>query len=78
MTYSFFKLVFQRLSCPELTVVLLFFQSQEEMDELKKKVAVLECQLRKSETAKKSFEMSTGKLLSFVEVMSHSEDHSEF
>ncbi|XP_036938287.1 syntaxin-binding protein 4-like isoform X4 [Acanthopagrus latus] len=40
---------------------------QEETDELKKKVAVLECQLRKSETAKKGFEMSTGKLLSFVE-----------
>uniref|UniRef100_A0A665VYD5 Syntaxin binding protein 4 n=1 Tax=Echeneis naucrates TaxID=173247 RepID=A0A665VYD5_ECHNA len=36
--------------------------------ELKKKVAVLECQLRKSEAAKKGFEMSTGKLLSFVEV----------
>lgn len=43
---------------------------QEETDELKKKVAVLECQLRKSETAKKGFEMSTGKLLSFVEVNS--------
>ncbi|XP_035469008.1 syntaxin-binding protein 4 isoform X1 [Scophthalmus maximus] len=36
-------------------------------DELKKRVAVAECQLRKSEAAKKSFEMSTGKLLSFVE-----------
>ncbi|XP_056222375.1 syntaxin-binding protein 4 isoform X1 [Seriola aureovittata] len=40
---------------------------QEEMEELKKRVAVLECQLRKSEAAKKGFEMSTGKLLSFVE-----------
>ncbi|XP_029383883.1 syntaxin-binding protein 4 isoform X2 [Echeneis naucrates] len=38
-----------------------------ETEELKKKVAVLECQLRKSEAAKKGFEMSTGKLLSFVE-----------
>ncbi len=38
------------------------------MDELKKRVAVLECQLRKSEATKKGFEMSTGKLLSFVEV----------
>uniref|UniRef100_A0A3Q0SYL5 Syntaxin binding protein 4 n=1 Tax=Amphilophus citrinellus TaxID=61819 RepID=A0A3Q0SYL5_AMPCI len=36
-------------------------------EELKKRVAVLECQLRKSEAAKKGFEMSTGKLLSFVE-----------
>ncbi|XP_044034991.1 syntaxin-binding protein 4 isoform X5 [Siniperca chuatsi] len=40
---------------------------QEETEELKKRVAVLECQLRKSEVAKKGFEMSTGKLLSFVE-----------
>ncbi|XP_013878807.1 syntaxin-binding protein 4 [Austrofundulus limnaeus] len=40
---------------------------KEETEELKKRVAVLECQLRKSEAAKKSFEMSTGKLLSFVE-----------
>uniref|UniRef100_A0A8C2X280 PDZ domain-containing protein n=1 Tax=Cyclopterus lumpus TaxID=8103 RepID=A0A8C2X280_CYCLU len=39
----------------------------EKKDELKKKVAVLECQLRKSEAAKKGFELSTGKLLSFVE-----------
>lgn len=47
---------------------------QEEADELRKKVAVLECQLRKSEAAKKSFEMSTLKLLSFVEVTSHGDD----
>lgn len=44
--------------------------SQEETEELKKRVAVLECQLRKTESAKKGFEMSTGKLLSFVEVKS--------
>ncbi|TKS89314.1 Syntaxin-binding protein 4 [Collichthys lucidus] len=41
--------------------------NKEETDELKKRVAVLECQLRKSEATKKGFEMSTGKLLSFVE-----------
>ena len=35
---------------------------------MKKRAAVLECQLRKSEATKKSFELSTGKLLSFVEV----------
>uniref|UniRef100_A0A3Q3WBR0 Uncharacterized protein n=1 Tax=Mola mola TaxID=94237 RepID=A0A3Q3WBR0_MOLML len=46
------------------------FSSQEETEELKKKVAILECQLRKNEAAKKSFEMSTGKLLSFVEELS--------
>uniref|UniRef100_A0A3Q1IEJ8 PDZ domain-containing protein n=2 Tax=Anabas testudineus TaxID=64144 RepID=A0A3Q1IEJ8_ANATE len=41
--------------------------NKEETDELKKRVAVLECQLRKSEAGKKGFEMSTAKLLSFVE-----------
>ncbi|XP_061563937.1 syntaxin-binding protein 4 [Cololabis saira] len=40
---------------------------KDEPDELKKRVVVLECQLRKSETAKTGFEMSTAKLLSFVE-----------
>ncbi|KAM3859667.1 syntaxin-binding protein 4 [Diretmus argenteus] len=42
-------------------------QAKEETEELKKRVAVLECQLRKSEGAKKGFEVSTGKLLKFVE-----------
>ncbi|KAM7381071.1 hypothetical protein PAMA_012080 [Pampus argenteus] len=41
--------------------------TKEETEELKKRVAVLECQLRKSEAGKKGFEISTGKLLSFVE-----------
>lgn len=53
------------------------FGSQEETDELKKRVAVLECQLRKSEATKKGFEMSTGKLLSFVEVNTKPGDRSE-
>lgn len=43
---------------------------QEELQDLKKRIAVLECQLRKNESAKKGFEVSTGKLLQFVEVMS--------
>ncbi|MEQ2189142.1 hypothetical protein GOODEAATRI_022174 [Goodea atripinnis] len=51
----------QRVEHPAVT-------KKEETEELKKKVAVLECQLRKSEAAKKGLEMSTGKLLSFVEV----------
>ncbi|XP_059180180.1 syntaxin-binding protein 4 [Centropristis striata] len=41
--------------------------NKDETEELKKRVAVLECQLRKSEATKKGFEMSTAKLLSFVE-----------
>lgn len=49
---------------------------QDDEEELKKRVAVLECQLRKSEAAKKGFEMSTGKLLSFVEVKRSSLDPS--
>ncbi|CAL8284219.1 unnamed protein product [Merluccius merluccius] len=44
-------------------------QTKEEGEELKKRVAVLECQLRKSEGAKKGFELSTGKLLNFVETV---------
>lgn len=35
---------------------------------MRKKIAILECQLRKSEAARKRFEASAGKLLSFVEV----------
>uniref|UniRef100_A0A4W5QM53 Syntaxin binding protein 4 n=1 Tax=Hucho hucho TaxID=62062 RepID=A0A4W5QM53_9TELE len=42
-------------------------QVQDETEELKKRVAVLECQLRKNEEAKKGFELSMGKLLNFVE-----------
>ncbi|XP_026996252.2 syntaxin-binding protein 4 [Tachysurus fulvidraco] len=41
-------------------------QPKEDQD-LKKRIALLECQLRKSEVAKKGFEISTGKLLHFVE-----------
>ncbi|XP_015212136.2 syntaxin-binding protein 4 isoform X1 [Lepisosteus oculatus] len=43
--------------------------AKEETQDLKKRIAVLECQLRKSEGAKKGFEVSTQKLLHFVEVM---------
>ncbi|KAK3529618.1 hypothetical protein QTP70_032037 [Hemibagrus guttatus] len=42
-------------------------QPKEDQD-LKKRMALLECQLRKSEVAKKGFEISTGKLLHFVAV----------
>ncbi|XP_068161522.1 syntaxin-binding protein 4 isoform X3 [Antennarius striatus] len=41
--------------------------NQEETDGLRKNFAVLECQLRKSQAARKSFEASTRKLLTFVE-----------
>lgn len=44
------------------------FIHQEETEELKKRLVVLENQLRKSEATKKGFEISTAKLLSFVEV----------
>ncbi|XP_024287078.2 syntaxin-binding protein 4 [Oncorhynchus tshawytscha] len=42
-------------------------QAKDEVEELKKRVAVLECQLSKNEGAKKGFEVSMGKLLNFVE-----------
>ncbi|XP_057682346.1 syntaxin-binding protein 4 isoform X3 [Corythoichthys intestinalis] len=41
--------------------------SQEDNEQLKKKAAVLECQLRKCDAAKKTFEKATTKLLAFVE-----------
>ncbi|XP_051529930.1 syntaxin-binding protein 4-like isoform X1 [Myxocyprinus asiaticus] len=44
-------------------------QGKEALEDLKKRIAVLECQLRKSETANKGFEISTGKLLQFVEAV---------
>ncbi|KAM9462870.1 syntaxin-binding protein 4 [Clarias gariepinus] len=43
-------------------------QSKEDQD-LKKRIGLLEYQLRKNEVAKKGFENSTGKLLHFVEVI---------
>ncbi|KAI1896630.1 hypothetical protein AGOR_G00096750 [Albula goreensis] len=43
--------------------------AKEEKQDFKKRIAVLECQLRKSESAKKGFEVSTGKLLQFVEIV---------
>ncbi|XP_054621200.1 syntaxin-binding protein 4 isoform X2 [Dunckerocampus dactyliophorus] len=41
--------------------------AKEDGEQLKKKVAVLECQLRKSDAARKAFEVSAEKLLTFVE-----------
>lgn len=42
--------------------------SQENIHDLRKRVTVLDCQLRKSESARKTFEVATEKLLQFVEV----------
>ncbi|TSK14811.1 Hepatic leukemia factor [Bagarius yarrelli] len=39
----------------------------KEDQELKNRIALLECQLKRSEVAKKGYEVSTGKLLHFVE-----------
>ncbi|XP_060059751.1 syntaxin-binding protein 4 isoform X4 [Erinaceus europaeus] len=44
-------------------------QNKESVQELRKRITVLDCQLRKSETARKTFETSTGKLLHFVEAI---------
>lgn len=43
--------------------------TQDDLQDLRKRISVLECQLRKSESVKKDFETTTGKLLQFVEVM---------
>ncbi|KAM7035482.1 syntaxin-binding protein 4 isoform 5-T5 [Acridotheres tristis] len=42
---------------------------QENIQDLRKRVTVLDCQLRKSESARKTFEVATEKLLQFVEVV---------
>ncbi|XP_078061837.1 syntaxin-binding protein 4, partial [Mustelus asterias] len=44
-------------------------QSKDDTQDLRKRIAVLDCQLRKSEIARKTFEVSTEKLLQFVEVV---------
>ncbi|KAL7989702.1 hypothetical protein Chor_012368, partial [Crotalus horridus] len=43
-------------------------QNKESVQDLRKRITVLDCQLRKSETAKKTFEVATEKLLEFVEL----------
>uniref|UniRef100_A0AAY4AL13 Syntaxin binding protein 4 n=1 Tax=Denticeps clupeoides TaxID=299321 RepID=A0AAY4AL13_9TELE len=44
-------------------------QAKGESQGLRKRIAVLECQFRKTEKSKKVLEVSTGKLLDFVEVV---------
>ncbi|XP_072502843.1 syntaxin-binding protein 4 isoform X3 [Notamacropus eugenii] len=52
-------------------------QSQESFQDLRKRITVLDCQLRKSETARKTFELTTEKLLNFVETIQEVlSDHS--
>ncbi|NXJ98661.1 STXB4 protein, partial [Corythaixoides concolor] len=43
-------------------------QNKDNIQDLRKRVTVLDCQLRKSELARKTFEVATEKLLQFVEV----------
>ncbi|KAG3269306.1 syntaxin binding protein 4, transcript variant X2 [Ictidomys tridecemlineatus] len=44
-------------------------QNKENVQDLRKRITVLDCQLRKSEMARKTFEASTAKLLHFVEAI---------
>ncbi|XP_062827060.1 syntaxin-binding protein 4 isoform X3 [Anolis carolinensis] len=44
-------------------------QNKDGIQDLRKRITVLDCQLRKSEAAKKTFEVATEKLLQFVEVI---------
>nr|XP_021528470.1 syntaxin-binding protein 4 [Aotus nancymaae]XP_021528471.1 syntaxin-binding protein 4 [Aotus nancymaae]XP_021528472.1 syntaxin-binding protein 4 [Aotus nancymaae] len=44
-------------------------QNKQSVQDLKKRIMVLDCQLRKSEMARKTFEASTKKLLHFVEAI---------
>ncbi|KAM6174490.1 syntaxin-binding protein 4 [Erethizon dorsatum] len=52
-------------------------QNKESVQDLRKRITVLDCQLRKSEIARKTFEASTEKLLHFVETIQEVfSDHS--
>ncbi|XP_032562653.1 syntaxin-binding protein 4 isoform X3 [Chiroxiphia lanceolata] len=44
-------------------------QNKDNVQDLRKRVTVLDCQLRKSESTRKTFEVATEKLLQFVEVV---------
>ncbi|XP_060109534.1 syntaxin-binding protein 4 [Heteronotia binoei] len=44
-------------------------QNKDIVQDLRKRITVLDCQLRKSETSKKTFEVATEKLLEFLEVV---------
>ncbi|NWX98614.1 STXB4 protein, partial [Nothoprocta ornata] len=44
-------------------------QNKDNIQDLRKRVTVLDCQLRKSELARKTFEVATGKLLQFFTVL---------
>ncbi|XP_065271592.1 syntaxin-binding protein 4 isoform X1 [Emys orbicularis] len=44
-------------------------QNKDSVQDLRKRITVLDCQLRKSELARKTFEVATAKLLQFVEVV---------
>ncbi|NXU71233.1 STXB4 protein, partial [Oreotrochilus melanogaster] len=44
-------------------------QNKDNIQDLRKRVTVLDCQLRKSESSRKTFEVATEKLLQFVEVV---------
>ncbi|XP_025054965.1 syntaxin-binding protein 4 isoform X3 [Alligator sinensis] len=44
-------------------------QNKESAHDLKKRITVLDCQLRKSESSRKAFEVATEKLLQFTEIV---------
>ncbi|XP_075759934.1 syntaxin-binding protein 4 isoform X3 [Pelodiscus sinensis] len=44
-------------------------QNKDSIQDLRKRITVLDCQLRKSELARKTFEVATEKLLQFVEIV---------
>uniref|UniRef100_A0A8C3SMQ7 Syntaxin binding protein 4 n=1 Tax=Chelydra serpentina TaxID=8475 RepID=A0A8C3SMQ7_CHESE len=44
-------------------------QNKDSVQDLRKRITVLDCQLRKSESSRKTFEVTTAKLLQFVEVV---------
>lgn len=51
-----------------VSTIFFLFSVQDNVQDLKRRITVLDCQLRKSEMTRKAFEVSTEKLLQFVEV----------
>lgn len=68
MSVSIHTLYLRALLEKMIRIKALKYPSQDNIQDLRKRVTVLDCQLRKSESARKTFEVATEKLLQFIEV----------
>ena len=63
-----------------LYIMLSQISNVDDMDELRKKIAVLSCELRKSQRLQNTCQVASDKLFAFVEVLQHlsAAHHSSF